>query len=196
MSTTAPASYDTPPPSASASASDFLSRAAATAQSAISARRPWREFLDPFAVAVPFSLVEATARIKRNALHFCVNYTIIVLLILFLSLIYHPISMIVFLVLFVGWLFLYLFRDEPLVVLNRTVDDRVVLVTLGVSTIVALLLTHVWLNVLVSLVIGAVVVLLHATVRVTDDYALDDQESPYGPMLSVADSPRGSYSHF
>jgi len=78
------------------------------------------------------------------------------------------------------------------VVFDRTVDDRIVLGLLSLVTLIALISTHVWLNVVVSLVIGALLVCLHGAIRGIDD--IDDQESPYGPLLSVVDSPRGSYS--
>lgn len=93
--------------------------------------------------------------------------------------------MIVFLIVFAGWYFLYFSRDEPVSIFNWVVlDDRVVVVGLGIITVVALILTHVWLNVLASLAIGIVVVCLHAALRGTEDLVMDDQESPYGPMLS------------
>lgn len=79
-----------------------------------------------------------------------------------------------------AWLFFYFLRDEPLVVFNRTIDDRVVLIVLGVLTIVFLLLTGATFNILVSLCVGAVVVLVHASLRATND--LYDEES--GALMS------------
>ncbi|XP_061339050.1 PRA1 family protein D-like [Gastrolobium bilobum] len=178
------------------SSAEFLSNLKEAGQSIISTRRPWRLFLDPSALSLPSSLSEATTRLVQNLTHFLFNYTLLVLLVLFLGLIYHPLAMIVFLVVFAGWYFLYLARDdESLTFFNLvTVDDRVLVVVLGVVTVVALVMTGVWLNVIVSLVVGVVVVCLHAALRGTDELVVDDHDyqSPYDPMLS--DTAAGAYT--
>ncbi|XP_051118620.1 PRA1 family protein E-like [Andrographis paniculata] len=149
-------------------------------------RRPWRELLaHPSSYSVPTSFSEFASRFKHNLAHFRVNYAMVVLFVVFLSLLYRPISMIVFIAVFILWFFLFFFRDEPIVVFDRMVDDRAVLIALGIVTIVALLLTNVWLNVLVSLSIGAAAVVLHATFRLTEDLFLDEDEISGGSLPSV-----------
>lgn len=122
---------------------------------------------------------DAISRIKTNVAYFRMNYVIIMLFILFLSLLWHPISLIVFVVMMAAWLFLYFLRDEPLVIFNRTIGDRAVAVGLFVVTIVLLLLTGATWNILSSVLIGVVVVVVHAALRNVDDLSSDVEAGDY-----------------
>ncbi|KAK6911376.1 Prenylated rab acceptor PRA1 [Dillenia turbinata] len=165
------------PPASTSETTNLISFAKHRVQSAYSSRRPWRQLVDLSAFSKPSNYNDALVRIRKNLIYFRANYTLIVLFIVFLSLLWHPISMIVFLILFVAWLVLYFSRDEPLILFGSTVDDRVVLCGLGLITILALVFTSVGLNVLVSLIIAAILIGLHGAFRGTEDLFLDESEA-------------------
>ncbi|XP_051147603.1 PRA1 family protein F2-like [Andrographis paniculata] len=172
-------SYGTIPTSSSPSGPpvnlEYITRAKERIKAGLGTRRPWREMFRFHSFSLPRSFREVVSREKTNLGYFQMNYVIVVLGIVFLSLLWHPISLIVFIVMLAIWLFLYFLRDEPLVIFGRLISDRVVMILLSVVTLVALLLTHATKNILVSLLVAVVVVLIHAAVRKTDDLSADEE---------------------
>ncbi|KAJ6348229.1 hypothetical protein OIU76_004659 [Salix suchowensis] len=178
--------YGTIPSSSSPGTStklEYISRAKERVKAGLGTRQPWKVMFNFRSFNFPGNISEAVTRARTNIAYFTMNYALVVLIILFLSLLWHPISLIVFIVMAIAWVFLYFLRDEPLVVIGRTIDDRVVLLVLGVLTIVFLLLTHVTLNVLLSLLIGVILILIHGVMRKTDDLLLDEETTG---LLSTA----------
>ncbi|KAH7517305.1 hypothetical protein FEM48_Zijuj09G0049300 [Ziziphus jujuba var. spinosa] len=133
-------------------------------------------------LSIPNSLVEAGRRMKQNLCHYRTSYAFFILFIFFLSLFGHSFPMVILINFVFGCFLVYLYDPDPNpIVLSNccTLDSIAILAVLGVFTIWALLLlTHVWLNVLVSILIGSALAGLHALFRGTEDLHSDrsDQE--------------------
>ncbi|CAN8305838.1 unnamed protein product [Cochlearia groenlandica] len=166
----------------------LTARAKQTTQSMISTLRPWRELLDLSAISLPRKYDEAMARLKHNASYFRSNYSLAVLAVVFLGLVYHPISMLAFLVVFIGWILFYFSRDsnDPILISGKEIDDPIVLGLLSLLTVLALVYTNVGENVLVSLIIGLVLVGAHGASRGIDDLFLDEESARRGGLISTA----------
>ncbi|ESQ36003.1 hypothetical protein EUTSA_v10008786mg [Eutrema salsugineum] len=174
-------------------------RAKQTTQSMITTLRPWRELLDLSALSLPHRYDEAMAHLRHNLSYFRANYALAVLAIVFLGLVYHPISMVAFIVVFIGWILLYFSRDanDPIVISGREVDDRIVLGLLSLVTILALVYTDVGENVLASLIIGLLIVGAHGAFRSTDDLFIDEETARQGGLVSSSagvNRPPSSYT--
>lgn len=154
-------------------------------------RRPWRQFTNPSSFTLPDLLGEATMRLIRNLSYFRVNYILISLTILFLSLLYHPISLIIFLIISLIWYSIYISgREQPVKLLGHEISDSVVLAVLSVITIVAVGFSGVWLNVGVSVLVSLVLVCVHGVFRSVEDLYCDEDEGfGDGMLISFVGSP-------
>ncbi|KAK1354453.1 Prenylated rab acceptor PRA1 [Heracleum sosnowskyi] len=172
----------------------FLARLHITLQSAFSQRRPWYELIDKTAFSRPFSITNATSRIRKNISYFRINYLTILSSILAFSLLSHPFSLCFLLSLLAAWLFLYLFRpsNHPVIIFGRVYSDRETLGGLITASVIVIFLTSVGSLIMTSMLMGVGVVCLHGAFRVPEDLFLDEQDSTGGTgmfsMLSGAAS--------
>ncbi|CAL5186352.1 unnamed protein product [Lathyrus oleraceus] len=144
-------------------------------QAGLGVTRPWKEMIRSSHIKPPSSFFDALQRINTNAKHFRANYVIIILFILFLSLLGNPTSLIMLIVMMIGWLYLYFLRVTPLVILGYQIDERLVVISLLLITIGLLVLTNVTHNVIVGMCVGLGAVLVHAVLRETEDlFTLDE----------------------
>lgn len=174
------------PPIATPAFRAFLARVSSSARQGFSHRRPWSELVDRSAMSRPDSLTEAYSRIRRNFSYFRVNYITLLAVVLAVSLISHPFSLLVLLGLLGSWAFLYFFRtpDQPLVLFGRTFSDREILGILVVWTVFVVFLTSVGSLLISALMVGLAIVCAHGAFRMPEDLFLDDQEPGNTGFLS------------
>lgn len=154
----------------------YTSRARERIASGLGMRRPWMVMIQLHDLSFPTSIMQLTNRVKNNAEFFRTNYILIILFILFLSLLWQPISLVAFIISFVAWLYLYFLHDEPWVVRGNVVDDRLVMVVLMLITVALLFVTHATKNIIISLFIGVMVVLVHGALKGSEDlFSLDEE---------------------
>ncbi|XWS17392.1 hypothetical protein CRYUN_Cryun33cG0063400 [Craigia yunnanensis] len=151
-------------------------RAREKIRSGIGIRRQWKEMIKIQAINLPSNLKDSIQRILTNAAFFRMNYVIVVLFLLFLTLLWHPVSLIVFIIMMVAWLFLYFLCDNPVSIDGFVIDDRSMMTDLLLVTNAMLLLTDVTDNIIIGLSLGLAVVLVHGVFRSTDDLFFGDEE--------------------
>ncbi|XP_028770163.1 PRA1 family protein F2-like [Neltuma alba] len=163
--------YGTIPSSSSSEPSKrvLVSRAKERIQTGLGTRRPWNEMIQLDHFRFPSSLFQSLQRINTNTDLFRANYVIIILFILFLSLLWHPISLIILILMMAAWLFLYFLRDDPLILFGYEIDERFVASFLLLATIGMLFLTNVTNNVIVGISVGLGFALVHAVMRDTEE---------------------------
>ncbi|KAK2406357.1 PRA1 family protein F2 [Trifolium repens] len=184
ISTTMTTTYGTIPTSPTPPKLEYITRGKQRIKAGLGTRRPWKTMFDLRSLGIPTNgLPEAISRIRVNISYFRMNYTMVMLLILFLSLLWHPISLIVFVLLMAAWLFFYFLRDQPVILWGRLVDDRLVAVFMAFVTVGLLLLTQATVNIVVAVCVAVVVVVAHAVFRKTEDLFFEEEEEV---IVSVA----------
>ncbi|ERM95550.1 hypothetical protein AMTRI_Chr08g207820 [Amborella trichopoda] len=158
----------------------FFARLSDGARASLAQRRPWMELLDRNQLSKPDTLSEATARIRKNWTYFRINYLILLCGALAISLVSHPVSLFMLVCLLAGWIFLYFFRTEPLILFNRSFSDREVLGIMVLLTVIVVFLTSVGSLLISALMFGLAIVCAHGAFRVPEDLFLDEQESSGG----------------
>ncbi|PRQ46821.1 putative prenylated rab acceptor PRA1 [Rosa chinensis] len=168
---------------------DIVSQAKGQIELCLGIQRPWLEMIQLQDLKPPSSFNQSIQRIRTNVAFFRMNYAIIILTILFISLLWHPISLMIFIVTMAAWLFLYYLHDKPLVVVGYEIDQRFLMAALFLVTALILFLTNVKYNIIMALSIGLAFVLVHGALREPEDVmTVDDEErlaSGGGPVLKV-----------
>lgn len=147
---------------------------------ALALKRPWPEMVDRSLLAKPESFSEATVRIRKNLSHFRINYSLIMIAVVAMSLIFHPFYLSILAIILAGWAYLYLVRTDPVVACGRTLSEREVLLIMSVISLIAIFMTNVGSILITAVMIGVAITAAHGAFRVPDDLFLDDQESTGG----------------
>ncbi|XP_047334678.1 PRA1 family protein B4-like [Impatiens glandulifera] len=177
--TTVPSAAQSQPPIVTPAISTFISNITDTVRNGLGQRRPWSELIDRSAISRPDSITDATQRIRKNYSYFRVNYFALIAIVLGISLLTNPFSLITLAGLLAAWIFLYLFRpsDQPLVVFGRNYSDKETLGLLIVASLVVIFLTSVGSVLISALMVGLAIVCCHGAFRTPEDLFLDDQDT-------------------
>lgn len=143
----------------------------------VSSYRPWwSEFLAVGSIDRPTSFSSAASRVKLNLRHFAVNYFLLTAASVTLFLIGDPTSLLTVASFVVMWLLLYFYRDNPLVLCGRHINDRAVALVLILGSLWALWLTNCLQSLVLGIVTSVFLCLVHAVVRNSDDLFVQEKD--------------------
>ncbi|KAK8568634.1 hypothetical protein V6N13_106537 [Hibiscus sabdariffa] len=146
----------------------------------LGSRRKWHDMIKIHSLNLPPNVNEAARRIQTNAVFFKTNYVIVVALLLFLTLLLHPVSLIIIAIIIGAWLLQYILRDHPLSIYGFVIDRSTIITVLTLFTIAVFFLTDVMNNIMTGFLFGFTVVLLHGLFRTTDDLSTGDEKDVSG----------------
>ncbi|XP_028768928.1 PRA1 family protein B2-like [Neltuma alba] len=157
----------------------FLTNLSRHVHRAWACRRPWTELTDRTGITKPESLAEAASRIRKNLYYFRINYLLILALVFAVSLLSHPLSLLLLIAVIGAWLFLYILRppDQQLVIFGRRFTDCEALIGLSLVTVVVILGTSVVSLLLSAFALGMALVCVHGAFRSPEDLFLDEQDT-------------------
>ncbi len=159
------------PPSA---VRQLFSRGQELVGAALMNKRPWSEMVDRSTFAKPESLKDAMSRLHKNLNYFRINYGILMLVVVALSLLVNPSSIFFIALVLAGWTYLFLVRKEPLIVFGRTFSEREVVLSMTGISILLIVFSGI-ANVLLSAgLIGLFLIAAHGAFKVPDDLFLFD----------------------
>ncbi|KAK1440157.1 hypothetical protein QVD17_05982 [Tagetes erecta] len=180
-STTTGTTYTTIP----ISGTDVIFRSFQNLSSFLSLRRPWPEFIsNTGSFDRPDSLNLAGTRIRVNSKYFGVNYGIITTACAAVSLIGDPTTLLTFALVFIMWLVLYFFREDPMVVCGHHVHDHFVTVCLVFITGIAIWYLGFVSNVVIGVMVGVLLSVVHAVFRNPQGVYFDEIDAEYEGLVS------------
>ncbi|KAM7251045.1 hypothetical protein ACFE04_022928 [Oxalis oulophora] len=179
-----------PPPTAATyttipiSFTAVISRSIENLTTTVSLHRPWPEFIQSESFTRPDSLPSALTRVKRNLLYFTINYSLIIAACGLLSIIGSPLPLILFAAIVFLWVVLHFFREDPVVLREYQVNDKVVLLGLVVVSVMWVLFSGVFWSWVLGIVTGGLIILAHGVFRNPDGLFVDEEEAVHSGLMA------------
>ncbi|XP_068643776.1 PRA1 family protein G2 [Aristolochia californica] len=158
---------------------DVISRSLHNLTSSFSFFRPLPEFFAVAELSPPPSLSSAKRRLFNNLSHFRLNYAVLTFSCVLVSLLFFesPFSLLFISAIFLLWLVLYFFREDPLLLWGRHVTDTFVLAALVAVSVLAVWSTGSLGTLAGGLAIGGLIVAVHGFLRNDEGLFLNEQEA-------------------